>query len=441
MSIGETGIYDLVVAGAGLAGMTAAASVAERGGRVLVMEKTAAVGGSSVMSGGVVWTAKDPEQLIRECPKADPALIRTLFEEYPRLIGWCRHLGVDVSEPFDVLVYGRGSRVDLAAYMERASNLIVAAGGAIETRSQVAALRLEGNRVVGVDAFNEGRSTHATAQWTLLAGGGFQGDPELTSRYIHPNASTMRLRSNPASTGDTLRVALDAGASISDGMTGFYGHLISHPIDEWQPGVFTRLSQYHSDHCALVNVLGDWFVPPFDSDHYNAQETLKQPEAKAVMIMDDRVYRNQVSPTTTSVPVNRFDVAQEHGAHTATADTLDALGVAITAWGFDGSRLARAITAFNSAAEGTREPLTRPPFYALEVRPAITFTHGGIRIDSSSRVMDGSGSPIPGLLAAGADAGGVFDWGYGGGLAAAGVFGLMAADRVSGSRDTVPAAP
>jgi succinate dehydrogenase/fumarate reductase flavoprotein subunit len=426
--------YDMLVAGAGLAGVTAASAVAREGGRVLVMEKSPQVGGSSLMSGGVVWTAKEVDLLIRECPHADPTLIHLLLDNYPGLIEWFRSFGVAVSEPFEVLGYGRGSRVDLAAYVEAATKVIEGVGGSVLTRTQVSNLVVKDGSAEGVEAFHEGRPVEVESAWTLLAAGGFQGDPELTARYIDPNAPTMLLRSNRASTGDTLRMALEAGAALSESMTGFYGHLISEPVDDWQPGVFTRLSQYHSDHCALVNVLGENFRPTFDSDHYNTQETLKQPEGRAVMIMDDRVYNNQASPTTTSAPLNRFEIAREHGAHAAVATTLEALGKTISEWGFKGEGLPAAIARFNREAGGSREPLTKPPFYALEVRPAITFTHGGLRIDGGARVIGVGGEPIPGLLAAGADAGGVFDGGYGGGLAAAGVFGLRAAGTVNGSR-------
>jgi succinate dehydrogenase/fumarate reductase flavoprotein subunit len=63
----------------------------------------------------------------------------------------------------------------------------------------------------------------------------------------------------------------------------------------------------------------------------------------------------------------------------------------------------------------------------IEVIPAITFTFSGLKIDEHARVLDASGTPIPGLLAAGADAGGVFHRAYAGGLSAALVFGLQAA--------------
>ena len=58
----------------------------------------------------------------------------------------------------------------------------------------------------------------------------------------------------------------------------------------------------------------------------------------------------------------------------------------------------------------------------------MTHTIGGLRIDDRARVLDEDGRPVPGLLAAGADAGGIFNGGYGSGLAAALVFGRIAAE-------------
>ena len=71
----------------------------------------------------------------------------------------------------------------------------------------------------------------------------------------------------------------------------------------------------------------------------------------------------------------------------------------------------------------------------IEVIPAITNTWGGLRIDPAARVLDAGGAPIPGLLAAGADAGGLYQRAYGGGLAAGLTFGLRAA------RTAAPAGP
>ncbi len=72
--------------------------------------------------------------------------------------------------------------------------------------------------------------------------------------------------------------------------------------------------------------------------------------------------------------------------------------------------------------------LAEPPFLAVRVYAGVTHTIGGLRVDDRARVLDGDGSPVPDLLAAGADAGGIFTGGYGSGLAAALVYGRVAAE-------------
>ena len=81
--------------------------------------------------------------------------------------------------------------------------------------------------------------------------------------------------------------------------------------------------------------------------------------------------------------------------------------------------------------------LTEPPFTAVRVHAAVTHTIGGLRIDERARVLREDGTPIPGLYAAGADAGGIFTGGYASGLAAALVYGRAAAEdaiRLGGLR-------
>src|SRR4029077_13919291 len=72
-------------------------------------------------------------------------------------------------------------------------------------------------------------------------------------------------------------------------------------------------------------------------------------------------------------------------------------------------------------------PPAQPPYYVIEAAPAITFTLGGLLIDRAARVRARHGGTVPGLLAAGSDAGGLYLGAYAGGLAAAFAFGLTAA--------------
>ena len=64
----------------------------------------------------------------------------------------------------------------------------------------------------------------------------------------------------------------------------------------------------------------------------------------------------------------------------------------------------------------------------MRVYAGVTHTIGGLRVDDRARVLDGDGTPVPDLHAAGADAGGIFTGGYGSGLAAALVYGRIAAE-------------
>ncbi len=111
---------------------------------------------------------------------------------------------------------------------------------------------------------------------------------------------------------------------------------------------------------------------------------------------------------------------------------------AVAGWGVPPLALANTLDQWAAAAAGHEfaleipravrpEPIDDPPFHALEVQPAITFTFGGLRVDPDGRVLDRDGAPVPGLFAAGADAGGLQDVRYVGGLALGLVFGPRAA--------------
>ena len=72
--------------------------------------------------------------------------------------------------------------------------------------------------------------------------------------------------------------------------------------------------------------------------------------------------------------------------------------------------------------------IDEPPFEAFGVTTGITFTFGGIRVDSEARVLDVDAQVIPGLYAAGEMVGGLFYFNYpgGAGLASSAVFGRVA---------------
>jgi succinate dehydrogenase/fumarate reductase flavoprotein subunit len=446
---------DLLVLGAGMAGCAAATRAARAGASVVLVEKTAAVGGSAAYA-GFVWSAPSVDVMRREIPDANPALSSPLVEDYDGGIDFLRSLGVEVGGTVTVLGFGRGRAVDTANFFLTCERTLRETDGCeLVLRAHTERLLLEGGRVCGAvlrTAAGEERAIRAGA--TLLATGGFAGDPGLRAELIHPRARDLPLRANRGSTGDGLRLGRSAGAAISEPGAGFYGHLIPSQVSYDDPYQFTTLTFYHSEHGVLLNLEGRRFWDETIGDHITPMQLVDQPEARALLIYDQHVHDNwMMKPYVEGVePVDKFRIAYQRGARCAVAEDLEEFAELPEEWGYPGTAVLASLEEFNrQCAEGRPQPgrskdarpLTEPPYYVIEVVPAITFPFIGLRIDPQARVLDERGAPVPGLLAAGADTGGVFVRAYAGGLANALVFGLRAAATalVSGGAPAVGAKP
>lgn len=218
----------------------------------------------------------------------------------------------------------------------------------------------------------------------VLATGGFQGDGELVAQHVRPAAS-LRLRANPWSAGDGLRHGLARGAELSAGMDEFYGR--NMPDADYSEQQFVPLAQLYGRFARVYNERGDEFFEGDVSWSENdlVQATARQPGARAWYVLDEAALQ---------APVRERKVADL---------------VALAPTRVDPSDL----------------PFPAPPGAraAVRVKPGITHTIGGLRIDDRARVVG-----TDGLFAAGADVGGISTGGYASGLAAALVFGRIAAE-------------
>jgi succinate dehydrogenase/fumarate reductase flavoprotein subunit len=433
----DEAMVDLLVIGGGLAGLAAAARAVQGGASVVLVEKGAAVGGSAAYA-GFIWTAPSVQVMREVNPHADPQLSAKLAEDYPAAMDWVRALGVAVGEPVTVLGFGRGSATDMAQLLLRCQRLVQERGELL-LNARTERLLFENGRVCGAEiTVADGSRRLIRAHSTLLASGGFGGDPALRAKLIHLLARDMPLRANPHSTGDGLRLGQSVGAAFGEDRAGFYGHLIPSQVVYDDPSDFVALTFYHSEHSVLLNLNGARFCDETLGDHLTTLAVLEQPEARALMIYDERVRSDwMLRPYVQGAePNDRFHLAYRRGARCAVVDQLTDLRHLPDEWGYPADAVLRALDDYNArCGDGVHhpprkldaDPLLRPPFYIIEVIPAITFTFGGLLIDRHARVLDPQGQPIPGLLAAGADAGGVYVRAYAGGLANALVFGLQAA--------------
>jgi succinate dehydrogenase/fumarate reductase flavoprotein subunit len=439
------GRVDLLVIGGGMAGLTAAAVAAHKGLAVLLAEKAPAPGGSAAMSHGYMWTAPTLEALQWEDPTCDVELGAALVEHFPEGLEWVASLGVELGEQITgIYGIGYGHQTDIRAYLDRCRAALEGSGGQVVTGVRIGSLTQRDGRVTGaVMRAPDGNDVEIEATWALLCTGGFQGDAELRRTYIGPQSDRLVLRSNPYSTGDGLKLGLSVGATASDG-DGFYGHLIPNPLDAFEPEDWVHFAQLHSGHCLLVNERGERFTDESLGDHVNTQALLGQPGARGVILGDEHVRRTHVlAAYIDGMDVfDKLEFASARGANYAVADTVADLAELTAAWGFDASVMARTVASYGDAvrsgAGGLAPPSTRharaldaPPYFALEVRPAITFPYAGLATDADAKVL-GADGPIPGLLAAGVDVGGVNRRGYTGALARGLVFGTRAALTAAG---------
>jgi len=433
---------DLLVIGGGMAGLAAAAAAAQAGAKVTVVEKNRTPGGSAAMSAGIVWTAPDFETLRRVVPGGDPALGRALIDGFWPGVEWVRSTGVSVSERWEgQMGFGSAVRVDVPALLAAWQDVIESAGGRIVVGSPARRLTTDrAGRVTGAEVDTAEGPRELRADAVLLATGGFQGDPELLVTFIGPGAGAMLVRSNRGSVGDGFRLGRDAGASASKCLDGFYGHLVPSPLAELRDDQYLGLTQYYSNHCMLVNRQGRRFTDESLGDEVSNQATLRQPGARAVLVCDERIRTAfaVTAPYPHGQVIDRMAAAQAAGGRYVSARTKGELIEAVASWGVARRTLAATIDQWAAASAGdddaldvaraTRpEPFLDPPFHALELQPAITFPFGGLRVDADGRVLDRDGAPVPGLFAAGADAGGLQDLRYVGGLALGLVFGPRAA--------------
>jgi len=204
----------------------------------------------------------------------------------------------------------------------------------------------------------------------------------------------LLLRAAPWSEGDGLAHGSGRGAAQTAGMGEFYGRALPGPVGE---GEYVRASQLYARH-ALV--LDDDGRDLGEAAWHESDIVQRFPGGRAWYVLDGRALRQPVRERTVA---DLVDAARAVGGEVRPAEQLP----------------------FQLPAS---EKLVEPPFVAVRVYAGVTHTIGGLRVDDRARVLDGEGTPVPDLHAAGADAGGIFTGGYGSGLASALVYGRVAAE-------------
>jgi succinate dehydrogenase/fumarate reductase flavoprotein subunit len=305
-------VADLVVAGAGMAGLCAAAEARARGADVVVVEKGDRAGGAMLLSSGVVWRHRRFADFRAECPGGQPELQRLVFDRLDEGLAWLEALGAPVTERGTGNERTTGVRFDTAGLT---AALVRAAGG---VRCGAPLRELPAAPVV-------------------LATGGFAASRALVREHVTPEADALLLRSTPWSEGDGLRLALAAGASTSAGMDEFYGRAMPAPPARIEERDFVGLAQLYARHATVTNVRGERRVATTWSEIDVVQWIARQPGARGFYRVEpdamgarvrDRTVADMVAAATRAgAPVRRDGDAVVVEVRAAITTTLGGIRV------------------------------------------------------------------------------------------------------------------
>src|SRR3954447_16367019 len=355
----------LIIAGAGMAGLSAAAEARRLAADPLIQEKLDRPGGLMRLSSGVIWRHRDLAVFREECPAGDERLQRLLFERLDADLEWLESLGAPVVERDTGNPLTTGLRFDPVAMTD---TLVEAAGG-----------QANGSFVLD-DPVGDAPGSIPL----ILATGGFAASSNLLRAHVSLEAEHAFLRAAPGSTGDGLRIGLEAGGRTSAGLDEVYARAMPAPPARIREGDLVRLSQLYAKHATVTNEHGERYETRTWSEIDVAQWQLRQPRARASYTVASERLGERVRDRTVA---DMIDAAEEAGAPVRRGD----------------------------------DDVT------VETVAGVTTTLGGLAIDENAQVARD-------VFACGADAGGIATGGYASGLAAALVFGRIAARAALGER-------
>lgn len=447
----ETLTTDLLVLGSGIAGQTTATAAAEAGLDVLLAEKTDALGGSTVMSGG--WfafsgTDEQKEEGVEDSAdlflddmltvgehRNDPALLQAYLDRQERTYRWLKDHGVAFRE-IEISSGQSAKRSHNSAIADVMAGLhaqFTAAGGTTLLAHRGVALLTDGAgtvtgaRLTGPDGDVE---VHAR-QGVVLATGGFSRGAELLRTFAPEQLAAIPFGGR-GNTGDGLRLAWKLGADMADmsTVTGTYG---SHPDTG---DVHELLTAYYMG-AIIVNRSGERFVDESLSYKTLGRAVLDEEDGLGVQIFDATVR----AKSHRGIPLKDMDTLEEKG-HLHRADTLPELAAQV---GVDADRLVATVERYNrvTAGVGTDDvgraslcngvgelaPIVEAPFYAYPAKSLMTTTYCGVKVTPDAEVVDVEGAVIPGLYAVGEVVGGFHGAAYitGTSLGKGAIFGLHVA--------------
>ena len=434
---GSVGV-DLIVVGAGTAGIPCAITAAEAGAKVAVVEKHDEVGGTLFVSAGQMSAAGTRQQRARGIEdtadahfedvmrighgKNDPAIVRLAVDEAAATVNWLEEIGYPMPEEMPIQNPGHElysadrtywapelGQAILNTLRPRFDDLVAAGRIELLLEHSLTELITDAGSVVGIRAKGPDGAVESHAGAIVLATGGYASNREMFSE-LHPDVHAV-FGARPTSTGDGIRAATQIGA----GFRGAENHLPTLGGIELETGsgesdIWDAMAGMNPAIRApreiYVDASGNRVIAEDCLSRDELEHALADAGGRLWLVFDEDSIDDEDPLITGWSSTMLRDFATE-GTKAWMADDLDTLARKA---GIDADGLVGAVGAWNASVASGSDPLGRqqlegpirtPPFYAVITHAVVVITFGGITVDGDLRVVDESGVPIPGLYAAG----------------------------------------
>lgn len=444
--------YDVIVVGGGNAALCAAISARHEGARVLVLEAADAFwrGGNTrhtrnmrcahdaatASLSGPYSEEEFFDDLLRVTKgKTDEPLARFMIRESKSMLSWIEEQGVRWQPSLGgTLSLGRtnsfflgGGRAMLNALYRTAEDL----GVKIRYETEVTDIEIEDGRFRSVTAGGE----KVTARALVAAAGGFESNIDWLKRYWGEAAENFLIRGTRNNKGTILRLLLDKGVQEVGDPTQCHAVAIDARAPKYDGGIITRLD------CVVFGIVVNRRAERFYDEGEDiwpkryaiwGRLVAAQPDQIAYILFDAsslELFMPSLYP-----PISASSIRELAGRLELDPDALErtvsSFNAAVQPGTFDDRILDDCRT------EGLTPPKThwarrieKAPFYAYPVRPGITFTYLGVRVNEEARMTLADGRGAANMFAAGEImAGNVLGEGYaaGIGMTIGAVFGRIA---------------